>query len=128
MDIQTHARTNASLCGIPVELKKDYSRVSLSTTVDMAVDDFGLIHGGFIFGLADYAAMIAVNHPNVALGAAEVKFLKPVRVGDTVMAEAEVTSEKGKKKSVFVRVTNGEETVFEGSFTCFSLERHVLDL
>jgi acyl-coenzyme A thioesterase PaaI-like protein len=48
----------------------------------MVVDAHGLVHGGFVFGLADYAAMLAVNDPNVVLGAAEARFLKPVRRGD----------------------------------------------
>jgi acyl-coenzyme A thioesterase PaaI-like protein len=48
----------------------------------MAVDDRGLVHGGFVFGLADHAAMLAVNDPNVVLGAASTRFLKPVRVGE----------------------------------------------
>jgi acyl dehydratase len=41
--------------------------------------------------------MIAVNHPNVVLGAAEVKFLKPVKAGETVIAEAKVKKRKVKK-------------------------------
>jgi acyl-coenzyme A thioesterase PaaI-like protein len=64
------------------------SQVELVTTAQMAADEQGLVHGGFIFGAADYAAMIAVNHPHVVLGASDVKFLKPVRVGETVMASA----------------------------------------
>ena len=127
MNIRTHQHTNTSLCGKPVSVKEGYSLVSLQTTTQMGVDDMGLVHGGFLFGLADYAAMIAVNHPNVALGAADVKFLKPVRVGDTVMAEARIDSEAGKKRSVSVRVARGEETVFEGKLICFVLEKHVLD-
>ena len=42
---------------------------------------------GFIFGAADYAAMLAVNQPNVVLGAAETHFLKPSRVGDVLLAQ-----------------------------------------
>ena len=47
----------------------------------MAADGRGLVHGGFTFGLADFAAMCAVNDPNVVLGAATCKFLAPVQVG-----------------------------------------------
>ncbi len=92
----------------------------------MSVDQTGLVHGGFIFGLADHAAMIAVNHPNVVLGAAEVRFLKPVKAGETVVAKAKVEEKEGKKNSVTVSVSRGEEIVFEGMFTCFVLEKHVL--
>ena len=126
MDIITHNKIDFSLCGTPLLTETDFSRVELNTSEQMSVDQTGLVHGGFIFGLADHAAMIAVNHPNVVLGAAEVKFLKPVKAGETVFAEAKVKEKEGKKNSVAVSVSRGEETVFEGMFTCFVLEKHVL--
>ena len=86
MSINTHQLIDAHLCGVPLAVEPDFSRVELKTDDAMKVDHLGLVHGGFIFGLADYAAMIAVNDPNVVLGAAEVKFLKPVRIGETVVA------------------------------------------
>ena len=126
MDIRTHLKTDHELCGKPLDVRDGFSRVSMRAIERMAVDDSGLIHGGFIFGLADYAAMIAVNHPNVVLGAATVKFLKPVQVGETVVAEAAVGEKAGKKQTVDVTVTKGEDAVFEGSFACFVLDKHVL--
>lgn len=126
MQIATHQAINQSWCGRPTEVEQGYSRVELTTMPSMAVDASGLVHGGFIFGLADYAAMIAVNHPNVVLGAADVKFLKPVKAGALVVAEARVQEVQGKKYWVSVSATQGAETVFQGMFTCFVLERHVL--
>ena len=70
--------------------------------------------------------MIAVNHPHVVLGASDVKFLKPVRVGDTVLAQAQVREVEGKKYSVSVSVTKDAQVVFQGTFTCFVLDKHVL--
>lgn len=127
MDIQTHSDIKHSLCGTPVKIGEGYSLVSLQTTEEMVVDDFDLIHGGFVFGMADFAAMIAVNHPNVALGAADVKFLKPVRIGEKLMAEARMEKMEGKKQNVFVRVVRDGENVFEGTFVCFVLKKHVLE-
>ncbi|MBT4087488.1 MAG: thioesterase [Deltaproteobacteria bacterium] len=124
--IHTHNYINQKLCGTPLEVKEGSSRVSLTTTSDMAVDDHDLVHGGFIFGLADFAAMIAVNDPNVVLGSAEVKFQKPVKVGETVIAVAEGGYGEGKKRPVQVSVKRDTETVFEGTFICFVLDRHVL--
>ena len=79
-----------------------------------------------MFGLADYAAMIAVNHTNVVLGSSDVKFLKPLKKCDTVVAEARVENITGKKQTVRVTVENKKTKVFEGTFTCFVLENHVL--
>jgi uncharacterized protein (TIGR00369 family) len=126
MNIKTHERIDQRLCGKPVQVAEGFSRVELTPTANMVADDSGLIHGGFIFGLADYAAMIAVNHPNVVLGAADVKFLKPVQVGETVVAEARVIEQSGKKRVVPVTAVRKDEPVFEGTFTCFVLDQHVL--
>ncbi|MFZ5571270.1 MAG: hotdog domain-containing protein [Thermodesulfobacteriota bacterium] len=126
MLIRTHQKIDNAYCGAPVELQDGYSKVALTTMEEMAVDEMGLVHGGFIFGLADYAAMIAVNHPHVVLGAADVKFTKPVRVGDTVTAVARLEKNEGKKQSVSVTVSRASETVFTGNFICFILEKHVL--
>ncbi len=127
MDAITHLAIDTELCGQTEELASHHCRLRLSTTARMAADDKGLVHGGFIFGMADYAAMLAVNHPNVVLGAAESRFLKPVRVGETVVAEARVESVDGKKHTVPVTVSRDGEAVFQGTFTCFILDKHVLD-
>lgn len=127
MEPKTHLAANPSLCGQLVELVEGRAQVRLKTTDDMVVDEQGLVHGGFVFGLADYAAMLAVNDPNVVLGAATTRFLKPVRRGDEVVAEADVASVSGRKHEVRVDAKVGTTSVFEGTFTCFVLERHVLE-
>ncbi len=127
MQIETHQKIDQRLCGRPIQVENGFSRVELETTSDMTVDPTGLVHGGFLFGLADYAAMIAVNHPNVVLGAADVKFLKPLRFNQTVVAEARVEDVQGKKHWVAVSVSNSEEVVFQGMFTCFVPDKHVLN-
>jgi len=124
--IQTHQGIDRECFGIPVYLEEGVSRVELRTTRSMSVDETGLVHGGYIFGLADYAAMIAVNHPNVVLGSSEVKFLKPVRAGETVIAEATAEAGQGKKQRVAVTVRRDDAVVFSGTFACFVPDRHVL--
>jgi uncharacterized protein (TIGR00369 family) len=126
MTIQTHQEIDRELCGAPLRVEDGFSQVQLRMRKKMAVDEKGLVHGGFVFGLADHAAMIAVNHPNVVLGAARVKFLRPVRVNDTVIAEARVTARQGKKNTVHVTVKHRQTDVFDGEFVCFILDRHVL--
>ncbi|WP_461866804.1 hotdog fold thioesterase [Thermococcus sp.] len=130
MDQRTHGLTSKELVGEPVKIEKEYAEVKLRTTREMAVDEYGLVHGGFTFGLADYAAMLAVNEPTVVLGKAEVKFLKPVRVGEELLARGKVQEDAGKKKIVWVEVFNENEEgekVFEGRFYCYVLEKHVLE-
>ncbi len=126
MEQDTHLSIDPQLVGRVVLLEPGKSVVTLETISVMAADDTGLVHGGFVFGAADYAAMTAVNHPNVVLGAADVKFLKPVRVGETIEAQARVVTVQGRKRIVEVQAFRGEQAVFSGTFTCFVLEKHVL--
>lgn len=124
--IRTHHQINRELCGHPVLLEEGRCIVEFTPAPNMAADDTGLVHGGFVFGMADYAAMLAVNHPYVVLGGAEVRFLKPVRTGDQLRAEARREKKTGKKEIVTVIVYKEEETVFKGEFVCFSPDKHVL--
>jgi len=124
---RTHLAVDPRLVGTPLELGDGSASVVLVTLPEMAADERGLVHGGFVFGLADYAAMLAVNHPNVVLGSSEVRFLKPVRVGDRLVATAEVEETAGKKIRVRVVVRRGGEEVLAGGFVCFLPERHVLE-
>lgn len=123
---KTHLSIDAGLCGSPVRLTDGHAEVRLTTVPAMAVDESGLVHGGFVFGLADHAAMLAVNDPNVVLGGANTRFLKPVRVGEVVVAVATVGAAQGRKRTVAVEVRRGEEPVMTGEFLCLVLDRHVL--
>ncbi len=129
MDAQeTHLAISADLMGRVEYIESGKSaRVTLKTGEKMKADDQGLIHGGFTFGLADYAAMVAVNNPFVVLLSANVSFLKPVIVGDTLTAQARVTEGEGQRKRVFCEVFNQQNRkVFEGEFQCMVPKRHIL--
>ena len=123
---QTHQTIDATLCGEPILLEPGRASVALTTHPSMAADESGLVHGGFIFGLADYAAMLAINHPNVVLGSASSKFLRPTVTGAHLVADATVTRQAAKKTTVHVCVTEDGAPVFEGEFVCFTPDQHVL--
>ncbi|MCW3990955.1 MAG: MaoC/PaaZ C-terminal domain-containing protein [Candidatus Bathyarchaeota archaeon] len=128
MEKKTHALAREGLLGTPLRIiTGETSEVALTATEEMAVDERGLIHGGFTFGLADYAAMLAVNHPFVVLGGSECRFLAPVKVGDSMIASASVEETKGRRRSVSVDVNVGDVKVFTSVFACFVLEAHILD-
>jgi acyl-coenzyme A thioesterase PaaI-like protein len=126
MEPNTHLAISPRLCGTPRALREGSAEVELVASEDMRADARGLVHGGFVFGLADYAAMLAINAPNVVLGSAETRFLAPVVVGETLLATARVSRTDGKKHHVDVQVSRGLDRVFEGSFVCFVPSQHVL--
>lgn len=123
----THLAIDPRLCGEPVSLEEGRAVTRFTTTKEMAADERGLVHGSFVFGLADYAAMLAVNHPFVVLGSADVRFTAPVRVGEEVIATATRTEQKGKKHVIEVIASVGDRPVLSGTLTTFVLEKHVLD-
>jgi acyl-coenzyme A thioesterase PaaI-like protein len=124
---RTHRAIDRELVGEPFELAPGRARARLRTTAAMAADDRGLVHGGFVFGLADYAAMLAVDEPNVVLAAAQCRFLAPVVVGEELVAEAERFAVEGKRQRIRVRVERGATVVLEGELTAAVPGRHVLD-
>lgn len=123
----THKQVDTRWSGRPSLLRRDFARVELDVSEEMLADAFGLAHGGFVFSLADHAAMLAVNHPNVVLGAAEVRFHTPIVLGDHLEAEARVADRSEPKIPVEVNVLRRGEVVFSGVFLCFTPERHVLE-
>lgn len=127
---KTHLKIDPRWVGAPLELGEGSAGAFLVITPEMAADERGLVHGGFVFGLADYAAMLAVNDPNVVLGGAETRFLKPVRVGERLEARAQIEETDGRKSRVKVEVLRGGDIgdiVMTGTFSCFTLDRHVFD-
>jgi len=127
---ETHRDLSPRLCGTLERLEPDRATVGWTAVPETAADATGLVHGGFIFGVADHAAMLAVNEPTVVLGSAEVRFSRPVRVGERLLARAVVTERAGRKRIAEVTVVSlgegGEVPVFSGRFTCLVPDRHVL--
>lgn len=126
--IQTHERINTTFSGEVQKLEDGYVELNLTTTIDMLADDVGLIHGGFIFSAADYAAMLAVNERNVVLVAADCQFLSPVKLHDEVKVIARVRHKEGRKRNVHVTAFVLDVKVFEGEFKTVITEKHVLKL
>jgi len=128
MKLKTHLKIDRSLCGDVVVLEEGYAKVELKTTDVMCADEEGLVHGGFCFSAADFAAMAAVNDPNVVLAKSESKFLAPVRVGEIVLFEAEVVKNDGRKQTVKVTGAVDQTRVYEGTMYTVVLKEHVLSL
>jgi acyl-CoA thioesterase len=126
--LRTHELINTYYSGELKELREGYAKVSLLTSEEMRVDSYGLVHGGFIFCAADFAAMAAVNNPNVVLSTASCTFLSPVRVYDEVIFTAKLRQKEGRKREVTVLGHVMDIKVFEASMKTVILDKHVLKL
>ena len=126
-EARTHLGIDERLCGTPRRIEPGRAVVDWRGGVETGADAQGLVHGGFVFGLADYAAMLAINEPNVVLAAAEIRFLAPVQVGEPLTADASVAESEGRKHRVEVEVRRQDTLVMTGSFRCVVTPRHVLE-
>lgn len=124
----THTKVNTNFSGEVVTINPGYAKVVLDTLEVMRADEIGMVHGGFIFSAADFAAMVAVNEPNVVLASSTCLFLSPVRIGDQVTFIAEEHQKEGKKRTVHVKGYVYDIKVFEGDFKTIITDRHVLRL
>jgi len=126
MQLNTHLKIDQTLNGNIIELREGYAKVLLKTTAIMIADKEGLVHGGFIFGAADFTAMAAVNDPFVVLAKSETKFLAPVKEGESVTFEGTITNQEAKRAIVEVVGSVDKKSVFVGTFYTAILEKHVL--
>jgi acyl-coenzyme A thioesterase PaaI-like protein len=125
IELKTHKKYQQKY-GKLIELKEDYAKVILEATEEMAVDEYGLVHGGFTFSAADFCAMATINEPYVVLVRSQSEFLAPVKVGDNVIFESEIMMKDKRKWEVKVIGKIDDIKVYEGIFGCVILDKHVL--
>lgn len=72
-----------------LEVSAGHVKVAMLVRADMA-NGHGICHGGIIFSLADSAFAFACNSHGIAMVAAsaQIEFLAPARLGDTLVAFA----------------------------------------
>ena len=95
-----------------IESKEGYCKLKMVVRKEMA-NGFLIAHGGISFSLADSAIAFAANaHGRHAVSLnTSIRHLKPVLVGDTLIAEAKVTNLSHKIVNVDASVFNGDGEV-----------------
>jgi acyl-CoA thioesterase len=94
------------------DVRASYARLSMVVRADM-LNSHKIAHGGMIFALADTAFAYVCNGANEATVAAQASiiFLDKVSEGETLIAEAEEITRKGRAgvTRVSVRTANGRD-------------------
>ncbi|SCC32636.1 acyl-CoA thioesterase [Rhodococcus qingshengii] len=85
------------------------------TVGETMVNGHGITHGGYVFLLADTAFALACNgYEDSAVAArADIRFLRPTRLGDTLTAVATEQARGGRSGIYDVTVRNGDTVVAE---------------
>ncbi len=94
---------------------------TLTVTEEMAFERTGVVRGHFIFAQADSLAIALVDAPVALTGLANIKFKRPVRVAEKLIAKAEVIRRKGNKLVILVQTWVGQDLVFRGKFVVVSV-------
>ena len=112
-----------------IEITEGYSKIKMTVRKEM-MNGLGIVHGGIAFSLADSAFAFACNNRNVLSVALDtsINFLKPVQVGDLLIAEAKELH-NGKSTGLYqVSISNQQQhlvALFKG--TCFRTHRKLID-
>ncbi len=112
-----------------IEIAEGYSKIKMTVRREM-MNGLGIVHGGIAFSLADSAFAFACNNRNVLSVALDtsINFLKPVHVGDVLIAEAKELH-NGKSTGLYqISISNQQQhvvAVFKG--TCFRTNRKIID-
>lgn len=96
------------------EIKAGQATLTMTVKPEMA-NGHGIAHGGFIFTLADSAFAFACNSRNERVVAAQgsITFLRPGKLGDSLVATAREISRSGRSGIYDVRVTAGDVVIAE---------------
>jgi len=111
-----------------VDIKEGYSKIKMLVREEM-MNGLNVVHGGIAFSLGDSAFAFACNSRNNLSLALEtsISFLKPVFVGDTLIAEAKEIR-NGRSTGVYlVEIKNQHEqliALFKG--TCYRTGKNLI--
>jgi len=89
-------------------------RVIISATPSLNIrNGHGIVHGGYIFSLADTAFAFAINVlcPGTVTMNASIEYLAPGKAHDVLMADARVIHQAGRTVLADVRVTSENQTL-----------------
>lgn len=95
----------------------------METNEDMVFQRTRIVRSHFIFAQADSLALAVIDADVAVTGLVNVKYKRPVTVGEELLARAEVIRRKGRDKHVvLVETTSGEQKVFRAKFVVFVLD------
>lgn len=111
-----------------IEIKAGFSKIKMTVRPEM-INGFGIVHGGVAFSFADSAFAFACNNRNVLSVALDtsVNFIKPIHVGDMLIAEA-LEIHNGKSTGLYeVNIYNQHEHLvakFKG--LCYRTDKQLI--
>lgn len=103
-----------------VDLQLDSSAISLlEINQDLVFSRTGIARGHHLFAQANSLAVAVIDDDLALTSKASIHFIRPVRVGERVIAKARVTRVERVRTIVEVNSYAGQDHVFKGTFTMY---------
>lgn len=128
IELQACTSLKGELVGNIVKMTYEEVITKFVPTKQMISDESNLIHSGFIFNAANYAAMCLVNQPHAITIGSEVEFLAPVEFEQEMMFLATVKQSNNKKFEINVKGTLLDIKIFEAIFHIAVFEKQLFKL
>ena len=117
-----------NIVGELTEIYRNKVVTRFAPTERMIMDESKMIHAGFIFNAASFAAMAAINKKYSVLIAADVKFLAPIELGHEVIFKAEAIQSDTKKCEVKVEGYLLDIKIFDSLFHIAVFDKKIFKL
>lgn len=112
---------SGEVIGDLIEVNLGESGLSILDTVEgMGFARTKIVRGHHIFAQANSLAVAIIDAPVALTGSVEMRFLRPVTVGERLVAKAEVVAADGRRYVVEVQTKAGGDEVFWGRFVIFA--------
>lgn len=99
------------------------ARSELTIDESMVLAKARVARGHHLFAQANSLAIALVDAPIALTGSVELKFMRPVQLGEVVVAEGKVVKRKGNKYWVQVVETVDNKEALVGNWILFAMER-----
>lgn len=121
---QIRSMDQQDLIGELIKLKLEDTAVSkLHTTDYMTLGHSKIVRAHYLFAQANSLAVAMINSPAALTASSRVRFKRPVKAGEILTAQAEVSRNKDRWFWIHVRTRSGEETVFKGVFVIYAMKK-----
>lgn len=112
--------------GLLTELKVgQMGRSAMLIEENMVLDKARVARGHHLFAQANSLAIALVDAEAAVTGSVDLKFLRPVHLGETVIAYGKVIKRKGNKYWVDIKAQVNQEDVLIGHWILFGFETEI---
>ena len=122
---KVRAIEGSEVVGELIDLDLGKSGISIfDPTEEMVFVKTKIVKGQYIYSQAESLAMSVIDASAALIGVANIKYKLPVKIGDKLVAKAEVIRQRGNKFFVWVKIKVKNNEVFRGKFILVSLNEN----